>query len=178
MKKVLLALGLVAVMASSAFAGVSLQTIGLLATAQPPYANALSAAPGALSATALSFDLTDDISMAVGLNFQSGSPATGTDPSNMAIYLNGMMNLMKSGPIGQLIGLELGYASSTPDGGDATTVMQLNVVYRVAVDVAAGLTLLVDVEGLTYLSADTGGSANSALVLLNGGKVGLSVPIM
>ena len=181
MKKVLLAVALVALMASSAFATISLDTVGLL--------GAGSAKAGAhfqnlqTSAALLSFSVTDTINVGVGVGLYSQAKPDETlvdVQASTSLYLNGFMKILESGAVTQSLGLELGYGTiSWRDDSNATTVTELNGIYRVAVKLMPKLSMLFDVEVLSLETEIYGGtSVVSNTTILNGAKIGFSVPIM
>ena len=138
MKKVLLALTLVALMASVAFAAipVKLECIGLLGgnSALVNSANG-TITLGPVAATAVSFGVTDAVSLGIGIiNVSENSDwvflnsGAGYGPGDeaaaqsvMGIYLNGFYKLMSMGAISHSIGLEVALLSATVDDGSGTS---------------------------------------------------------
>ncbi len=179
MKKVLLALGLVAVMASSSFAMMNLEIVGLLNGGMPS-AVMMGGGPyygQPLQATALSFAVSEDLSLAIGAMMQTTDEDHDFGKTNvMGIYVNGFYKLMQTGAIASKIGLEAALGSESESEWSTTTI---NLVYRADAKVLGPVSLLCDVELISMTSAtDQGDSAGAITTLLNAAKVGLSVPIM
>jgi hypothetical protein len=178
MKKVLLALALVAFMASSAFAvTVNLETVGLLNGSTIAGDGETTSDP--LMATAVSFGVTPDISLAIGAASIAVDPqdGAGTKSNTLALYVNGFYKLLQTGAISQNIGLEVALVTES-EGETANT--RIDLVYRAAAQVLGEVSLLFDVELIALDSGTTNaGDANGATTtILNAAKVGFSVPLM
>ena len=176
MKKVLVAMVLVAAMATASCAAITLDVIGL-------------AGVGSLDrqtrAAALSFGISKDLTLGVGVATESISkPDTpGSQQSDTALYVNGFYTILRKGDVSQALGAELGYETAgVRDGDNQATYMNLDGIYRVAVKVTPDLTMLFDVEVLKIISdVDSVSSTDitdSSVTLLNGAKIGFSVPVM
>lgn len=187
MKKVLLALGLVAVMATSSFAMVNLEVVGLLGGTTA--GTAMGSSP--LAATAVSFMVTPDISLAIGAvmqTFDSTYDLSGAGNEDAAsitgIYVNGFYTLMQTGAVAQKIGLEASMMTAAKAFNASGTAIDvggtiINVTYRADAKVLGPVSLLVDVELLSlrsYIADSETAGANTNI--LSNAKVGLSVPIM
>ena len=175
MKKVLIAAAMVALMASASFAAISLDVIGLTGAGNNV---------DQLSAAALSFGMTKDITLAIGAGTSSYTKPNGSlsRESLTVVYLNGYMTIMRKGDVSQALGLELGYGTAGYRNGDnPTSVLKLNGNYRVAVKVTPDLSMLFDVEVLairqTVEDPTSSNVSTSNVTILNGAKIGFSVPI-
>lgn len=177
MKKVLIAAAMVALMASSSFAAISLDLIGLSGVGDDVYQ---------VSAAALSFTVTKDLSLAIGAGTSSFSKPsdTGDDLSSMSVYANGYYTILRKGDVSQAIGLEIAlYTDSVRDGDKPTSYTDLNGNYRVAVKVTPELSMLFDVEVLAVRNWQTSHydvtpGEQASVTILNGAKIGFSVPVM
>lgn len=175
MKKVLLALCLVVVMASSAFAAINLEVVGLLNGGSLVDYGASKTNVTPLQATAVSFGITDDIDVAVGAIMITADDDYGK-AAVLGLYLNGFYKLMQTGAVAQKIGLEASMLSESEAKVNATAI---NIVYRLAAQVLGPISLLTDVELVSLKSSSLDGATQgSTMTLLNAAKVGLSIPIM